>query len=34
MNETGAAAIDIASVKARHEALFAPNGGRGRPSSA
>jgi phosphonate transport system permease protein len=25
MNETGAAAIDIASVKARHEALFAPN---------
>ncbi len=25
MNETGVAAIDIASVKARHEALFAPN---------
>jgi len=25
VNETGAAAIDIASVKARHEALFAPN---------
>lgn len=25
MNETGAAAIDIASVKARHEGLFAPN---------
>ena len=25
MNETGAATIDIASVKARHEALFAPN---------